>query len=296
MPDQQAGDHHSSDGAQRVPSDHAQVRGATQNDQQHTAKQQEYAAYPVSKSSQPQRSLRGPACRAHAESQRRRHRDEQHELHGQRNESGLDTEDVLNQPEHQRDHPLPNINYIGGRADLIVAEHRALGQRTTSANARGIYITESLQLKGQLKVDGKTMTLDAIRTLVATPSLEQLSAASLDENLQFLRYLVNPRKAEGQHLLFTISLAGEPPIRSVVLRNSVLVSAPAEARATRHVTLSRREHAEFVLGRNVPDRGGNPLDRLNRSLDRSQLMPLSEASPQPFTDKGKQKLSDDLEH
>jgi len=50
MPDQQAADHHSSDGAQRALSDHDQYRGATQHDQQRTAKQQEYAPCPVSKS------------------------------------------------------------------------------------------------------------------------------------------------------------------------------------------------------------------------------------------------------
>ena len=176
------------------------------------------------------------------------------------------------------------------------AAARALGQRTTSANARGFYITEALQLEGQLKVDGQPMTLDAIRTFVGTPSVEQLSAASLDENLQFLRYLVNPRQAEGERLLFTISVADEPAIRSVELRNGVLVIAPAEARASQHVTLRRSELAEFVRGRTVPAGGGKILDRLNRSLDRSQLMPLSEASPQPFTAKGKQKLSDELEH
>ena len=74
---------------------------------------------------------------------------------------------------------------------------RALGQRTTSANARGFYMTEALQIEGSLKVQGQPMTLDAIRTFVGTPGAEQLAAASVDENLQFVRYLVDPRKADG---------------------------------------------------------------------------------------------------
>jgi alkyl sulfatase BDS1-like metallo-beta-lactamase superfamily hydrolase len=36
---------------------------------------------------------------------------------------------------------------------------RALGQCTSSANARGFYITEALQIEGQLLVDGRPMTL-----------------------------------------------------------------------------------------------------------------------------------------
>ena len=58
------------------------------------------------------------------------------------------------------------------------------------------------------------MTLDAIRTFVGTPSIDQLTAASVDENLQFIRYLVDPRKAEGKRLAFTIAAEGDPRIQA----------------------------------------------------------------------------------
>ena len=46
---------------------------------------------------------------------------------------------------------------------------RAMGQRTDSANARGFYITEALQIEGKLLMQGQPVTQDAIRTFLNTP-------------------------------------------------------------------------------------------------------------------------------
>ena len=166
---------------------------------------------------------------------------------------------------------------------------RALGQRTNSANARGFYITEALQLEGQLKVDGRAMTLDAIRAFVGTPSLDQLTAASLEENLQFVRFLVDPRKAEGKRLMFTIAVDGEPRIQSVELRNGVLVISEVTSRAAIHVDLTRREMAAFILDKKVPVAGSEVLTELNGVLDRSHLMLGASRAPAADEPKGKAK-------
>lgn len=173
---------------------------------------------------------------------------------------------------------------------------RALGQRTASANARGFYITEALQIEGQLKVQGQPVTLDAIRMFVGTPSIDQLTRATVDENLQFVRYLVDPRKAEGQRLAFTIAAEGDPRIRRVELRNSVLVISDADAKAPMHVDVTRRELAEFVRGKGQPTEGSGALAQLDQVLDRSQLMPFAASVPKTFDIKGKETYSDDLEH
>jgi len=173
---------------------------------------------------------------------------------------------------------------------------RALGQHTTSANARGFYITEALQLEGQLKVEGQPMTLDAIRMFVGTPSIDQLAAASVAENLQFVRYLVDPRKAEGKRLAFTIAAEGDPQIRRVELRNSVLVITDADSKAAAHVDVTRRELADFVVGKGVPAKGGGPLADLDRVLDRSQLMPAAMRPPTVMAPTGKAVYTDGLEH
>jgi len=107
---------------------------------------------------------------------------------------------------------------------------------------------------------------------------------------------VDPRKAEGKRLAFTIAAAGDPRIRRVELRNSLLVISDADSKAPVHVDSTRRELAEFVLGKSLPAKGRDTLAQLDYVLDRSQLMPLAPRSPTTFERKGKVKYSDDLEH
>jgi len=175
------------------------------------------------------------------------------------------------------------------------AAARALGQRTDSANARGFYITEALQLEGRMLVEGQPMTLDAIRAFVGTPRTEQLVAASVDENLQFVRYLVDPRKAEGKRFAFTIVAEGDPRIRRVELRNGVLVISEAGAKGAAHVEVSRRELADFVLGKGPHAKGGEALAELDRSLDRSALLRPGAFAPAAATPKGKETYTGLLE-
>ena len=176
---------------------------------------------------------------------------------------------------------------------LRAAAARALGQRTGSANARGFYLTEALQLEGGLKVQGQSMTLDAIRSFVGTPGAEQLAAASVDENLQFVRYLVDPRKAEGLRQSFTLAVEGDPRIRRLELRNSIIVISDADAAGPTHLKLTRQELAAFVLGTRQAT-AADPLFELNRVLDRSHLMPAAAGSS--LEHKPGVKPGDDLEH
>ena len=173
---------------------------------------------------------------------------------------------------------------------------RALGQRTTSANARGFYITEALQLEGRMLAQGQPVTLDVVRTVIGTPSAEQLAAVSVDENLEFVRYLVDPRKAEGKRQAFTIAAEGDPRLRRVELRNGVLVISEVGAKGAPHVDVTRRELADFVLGKGAPAKSGDALAELDRSLDRSHLLPASARPPPPLEPRDKAKYPDVLEH
>ena len=155
---------------------------------------------------------------------------------------------------------------------LRAAAARALGQRTTAANARGFYLTEALQLEGGLKVQGQPMTLDAIRRFVGTPTAQALATASVDENLQFVRYLVDPRKADGLRLAFTLAVEGDPRLWGVELRNGVLVITDAIAAAPTHFQLTHQELAEFVLGTRSTSKA-DALAQLDGVLDRSHLLP-----------------------
>jgi alkyl sulfatase BDS1-like metallo-beta-lactamase superfamily hydrolase len=157
----------------------------------------------------------------------------------------------------------------------VVGHHHvdeALGQRTDSSNARGFYITEALQMEGKLLVQGQPQTMNGIRKFLSTPRAERLTVVSAEQNLQFVRYLVDPRKAEGQRLVFTIAAEGDPQIRRVELRNSVLVITTADSKAATHLHVTRRELADFVLGKGALATGDEPLAELDRVLDRSRLM------------------------
>jgi len=155
---------------------------------------------------------------------------------------------------------------------LRAAAARQLGQRTSSANARGWYVTEALQIEGGMQFKGQPLTVDAIRRFLGTPTAQALVAASVDENLQFVRYLVDPRKAEGLRQTFTLAVEGDPQIRRLELRNGVIVISDAQSPAATHLKLTRQDLAAFVLGTR-PASAADPLTELNRVLDRSHLMP-----------------------
>jgi alkyl sulfatase BDS1-like metallo-beta-lactamase superfamily hydrolase len=155
---------------------------------------------------------------------------------------------------------------------LRAAAARQLGQRTSSANARGWYLTEALQIEGGMQFQGQPLTIDAIRRFLGTPTAQALIAATVDENLQFVRYLVDPRKAEDLRQSFTLAVEGDPQIRRMELRNGVIVISDAQSPAATHLKLTRQELAAFVLGTR-PASAADPLSELNRVLDRTHLMP-----------------------
>jgi alkyl sulfatase BDS1-like metallo-beta-lactamase superfamily hydrolase len=173
---------------------------------------------------------------------------------------------------------------------------RALGQRTDSANARGFYITEALVLENNLLVQGQPQTMDGLRIFFSTPRADLLASVPVGQNLQFLRFLVDPRKAEGQRLVFTITAEGDPKIRRVELRNSVLVITDADSKADRHVDVTRSDLADFVLGKGAPAKGGEALAELDRVLDRSRMLPPNAAVPAVIDAKGELKYNGGLEH
>jgi hypothetical protein len=137
---------------------------------------------------------------------------------------------------------------------------------------RGWYLTEALQIEGGMQFKGQPLTVDAIRQFLGTPTAQALVAASVDENLQFVRYLVDPRKADGLRQTFTLAVEGESRIWSLELRNGVLVITDADAAAPTHLSLTRQELVAFVLGTR-PTSNADALAQLDRVLDRSHLMP-----------------------
>lgn len=155
---------------------------------------------------------------------------------------------------------------------LHAAASRQLGQRTSSANARGWYLTEALQIEGGMQLKGTPLTIDAIRRLLGTPTAKALTVASVDENLQFTRYMVDPRKAEGLSQTRTLAVEGESVIRRLELHNGVLVISEVDAAAPTHFSLTRQELAAFVLGTRTTATD-YAFAQIDKVLDRSHLLP-----------------------
>ena len=158
------------------------------------------------------------------------------------------------------------------REARIVAA-RALGQRTTSANARGFYITEALELEGRLLAQGQPVTVEVLRRALGTPNKAQLTAAPVASVLEYLRYLVDPLKAGDKRIVFTLAVDGDPTIYRMQLRNGVLVVSPTEKAGPIHVAATRAQLADFVLGA-APLPGNAPaLADFGQFFDRSQFLP-----------------------
>ncbi len=155
------------------------------------------------------------------------------------------------------------------RAARIVAA-RSLGQRTTSANARGFYITEALQLEGAMMFEGQPVTIDLLRRVLGTPRRQLLKSASPAQVLDYLAFLVDPRAAGDRRVAFTLSVEGDTAIHQVQLRNGVLIRSAATEPGPIHVSATPDELADFVLG-TAPLPGG-VLPDFGQAFDQSDFL------------------------
>lgn len=146
---------------------------------------------------------------------------------------------------------------------------RAMGQRTSSANARGFYITEALAMEAGLKLGDQPVSLDIVRTMLGAPDIEKLLTSNIDDSFQYLRYLVDPRKAEDSRSAFTVAIEGESELRQIELRNSVVVISHAEKKGSNHVNVSRREWGEFIIGERSLAQGNEAIALFESVLDRT---------------------------
>jgi alkyl sulfatase BDS1-like metallo-beta-lactamase superfamily hydrolase len=115
---------------------------------------------------------------------------------------------------------------------------RAIGQRTASANARGFFITEALAMENKLKLGDQPITLEIARVLLGTPDVEKVMSMPLEDSFQYIRYLVDPRKAEDMRLAFTVSIKGTETPTRIELRNGVIVISEASEKEKVHLDVT----------------------------------------------------------
>ncbi len=168
------------------------------------------------------------------------------------------------------------------------AAARALGQRTTSANARGWYTTEALAMEKKLKIGDQPLTLAMMRAALGTPNVDTVMSAPLEDSFQYVRYLVDPGKAEDTRLAFTITVEdAEEPTR-IELRNGVIVISEASKKEQTHIDVSSKEWAEFVVGqRSFADRD-KTIATFESVLARPSAPGVSDAVDQQLEDVGEE--------
>ncbi len=168
---------------------------------------------------------------------------------------------------------------------------RAIGQHTTSANARGWYITEALAMENKLKLGDQPVTLDMARTLLGTPDVDKVMAMPLEDSFQYVRYLVDPRKAEDKRLSITVAVEEAPHLKRIELRNGVIVISEASEKEVAHISASSREWAEFVVGQRSFANRHEVIAQFEGVLARTALPAGSEALDDQLDD-----VAEDADH
>jgi alkyl sulfatase BDS1-like metallo-beta-lactamase superfamily hydrolase len=125
---------------------------------------------------------------------------------------------------------------------------RALGQRTTSANARGYYISETLLHEGKVNFGGHTIThYQQLSQALGAVTAKKLAASPLNDNVQYLRYMVDPRLAEGKRAEFNVNFTDEKVSYAVALRNGI-VAITDQANKGPELKLTKDDWSKLILG------------------------------------------------
>jgi len=125
---------------------------------------------------------------------------------------------------------------------------RALGQRTTSANARGWYISEALLHEGKIRFGEHTVShYQQLSQALGAVTPKKLAASPLNDNVQYLRFMVDPRLAEGKHAEFNANFADEKVSYAIALRNGV-VAITDQPNKGPTINLSKDAWSKLILG------------------------------------------------
>lgn len=144
---------------------------------------------------------------------------------------------------------LTNMNDLPGTAKQArIDAARTLGQHTTSANARGFYLSEALLLEGKLSLGDFTINdyQDLSRVLGAV-TREKLGQSSLNDNVHYLRYLVDSRKSDGKFVEFNVQFPESDKVYSIALRNGV-IAINHQPNSGNTFELSKQDWDMLILG------------------------------------------------
>jgi len=125
---------------------------------------------------------------------------------------------------------------------------RALGQRTTSANARGFYISEALLHEGKIRFGEHTIThYQQLSRVLGAVTMEKLTASPLNDNVQYLRFMIDPRLAEGKRAKFNANFTDENVSYAIALRNGI-VAITDQPNKGPTIELSKDDWSKLITG------------------------------------------------
>ena len=144
---------------------------------------------------------------------------------------------------------LLQVDAKNSEAKMIRANAaRALGQRTTSANARGFYISEALLHEGKMRFGEHTLSnYQQLSQALGVVTAKKLAASPLNDNVQYLRYMVDPRLAEGKRAEFNANFIDEKVSYSIALRNGVIAITNNPNHGPT-IKLSKDDWSKLILG------------------------------------------------
>ena len=119
---------------------------------------------------------------------------------------------------------LLDMGALDGEAMQVRATAaRTLGQHTTSANARGFYISEALLHEGKVAFGNDAITdYRQLNGILGAVTAEKLAKSTLQDNVLYLRFLVDSRLAEGKRTSFNVNFKDEGVSYAIDLRNGVI--------------------------------------------------------------------------
>jgi len=125
---------------------------------------------------------------------------------------------------------------------------RTLGQHTTSANARGFYISEALLHEGKVAFGDQAITdYRQLNEVFGAVTADKLAASPLQANVHYLRFMVDSRLAEGKRAKFNVNFTDEGVSYAIALRNGV-VAITDQLSDGKTFELSKADWDALILG------------------------------------------------
>ena len=134
-------------------------------------------------------------------------------------------------------------------------ESRSLRRRSRTGSAyiicqrtRGFYITEALLHEGKLKYGEHTIShMQQLNQALGAVTPAKLAASPLEDNVRYLRYMVDTRLAEGKSAKFNVNFKEDGLSYAIALRNGVI--AITERPNDGHTfNLSKNDWSQLITG------------------------------------------------